>query len=137
MFQRRHISILALILFARALPSQNQPPRQPGGRTPVKIDNSGVGDTSLFAPLNLPTGNMYRSGSGMAGPKYWQNRADYDIRGTLDTAAKSLKGEETLRYTNNSPDTLRFIWIQVEQNAFKQNGVYYDDVLMAKDLRSP
>jgi len=44
-----------------------------------------------------------------------------DLRGTLDTATKSLRGEMTLRYTNNSPDTLRFVWFQVEQNAF-QNG---------------
>ena len=59
----------------------------------------------------------------MPGPKYWQQRADYDLHGTLDTAAKSLKGEMTLRYTNNSPDTLRFIWFQVEQNAFKNNSL--------------
>ena len=77
----------------------------------------------MFAPLNLPTGNMYRSGSGAPGPKYWQQRADYDLHGTLDTAAKTLHGEMTLRYTNNSPDTLRFIWFQVEQNAFKNSSL--------------
>jgi hypothetical protein len=80
---------------------------------------TGAPDTSMFAPLNLPTGNVYRSGSGMPGPRYWQQRADYDLRGTLDTAAKALRGEMTLRYTNNSPDTLRYVWFQVEQNAFK------------------
>ena len=83
----------------------------------------GSGDTSIFAPLALPPGNIYRSGSGTPGPRYWQQRADYVLRGTLDTAAKSLKGEETLRYVNNSPDTLRFIWFQVEQNAFKQGSL--------------
>jgi hypothetical protein len=77
----------------------------------------------MFAPLDLGPGNMFRSGSGMAGPKYWQQRADYDLHGTLDTTAKSLKGELTLRYTNNSPDTLRFIWFQVEQNAFKAGSL--------------
>jgi hypothetical protein len=65
----------------------------------------------MFAPLNLPTGNVYRSGSGMPGPKYWQQRADYDLRGTLDTAAKALHGEMTLKYTNNSPDTLRYVLV--------------------------
>src|SRR5690242_3836310 len=82
------------------------------GNTPPKPsgpDLTGVGDTSIFAPLKLPTGNTYRSGSGNPGPKYWQQRADYDLRATLDTAAKTLHGEMTLRYTNNSPDTLRFV----------------------------
>ena len=88
-----------------------------------RLDPTGVGDTSLFAPLVLPPGNIYRGGSGVPGPKYWQNRADYEIRGTLDTAAKVLKGEATIRYTNNSPDTLRFVWIQVEQNAFKARSL--------------
>ena len=55
----------------------------------------------------------------MPGPRYWQNRADYDIQATLDTAAKTLTGKLRLRYTNHSPDTLRFVWFQVEQNAFE------------------
>ena len=88
-----------------------------------KFDMTGAPDTSLFAPLNLPTGNLFRGGSGMPGPRYWEQRADYDLHGTLDTAAKSLQGEMTLRYTNNSPDTLRFVWFQVEQNAFKSGSL--------------
>jgi hypothetical protein len=87
------------------------------------VDVTGVGDTSMFAPLNLPPGNSYRSGSGMAGPRYFQQRADYDLHATLDTAAKALRGEMTLRYTNHSPDTLRFIWFQTEQNAFKAGSL--------------
>src|SRR3954469_6940639 len=88
-----------------------------------RFDSTGVGDTSMFAPLNLPPGNEFRSGSGAPGPRYWQQRADYDLRATLDTAAKTLHGEMTLRYTNNSPDTLRFVWFQVEQNAFKSGSL--------------
>jgi hypothetical protein len=83
----------------------------------------GAGDTSIFAPLGLQPGNQYRSGSGAPGPRYWQQRADYVLRGTLDTAAKSLKGEETIHYVNNSPDTLHFVWLQVEQNAFKEGSL--------------
>ena len=93
---------------------------RPATPNPVnRFDATGATDTSLFAPLNLPPGNIYRSGDGSPGPKYWQQRADYDLHGTLDTAAKALRGEMTLRYTNNSPDTLRFVWFQVEQNAFQ------------------
>ncbi len=71
------------------------------------FDSTGVGDTSIFAPLMLPAANSYRSGSGAPGHAYWQNRADYDLRATLDTAEHTLRGAMTLRYTNNSPDTLR------------------------------
>ncbi|HZI41212.1 MAG TPA: M1 family metallopeptidase, partial [Gemmatimonadaceae bacterium] len=88
-----------------------------------RFDSTGVADTSIFAPLNLPPGNLFRSGSGAPGPRYWQQRADYDLKATLDTAGKALRGELTLRYTNNSPDTLHFIWFQVEQNAFKSNSL--------------
>jgi hypothetical protein len=117
------IRSLCAVLFAVSLVSPlaaqtpgtvapGRPPRPP-------FDPTGVGDTSIFAPLNLPRGTIFRSGSGMPGPRYWQQRASYDLRATLDTGTKSLKGELTLRYTNNSPDTLRFVWFQVEQNAFK------------------
>ena len=83
--------------------------------------SGGVGDTSIFATLPLPTPNAFRLGSGAPGPLYWQNRADYDLHATLDTGAHVLHGTETLRYTNNSPTTLTYIWVQAEQDAF-QNG---------------
>ncbi len=104
------LSLLALPLAAQ----QNQPPLRPS--TPTS-------DTSIFAPLVLPTANEYRSGSGAPGAHYWQNRADYDIHATLDTATKTLHGQLTLRYTNNSPDTLHYVWMQTEQNAFKSNSL--------------
>ena len=87
------------------------------------FDSTGVADTSMFAPLNLPRGTEFRSGSGAPGPRYWEQRADYDLHGTLDTAAKTLRGEMTLRYTNHSPDTLRYIFFQVEQNAFQDKSL--------------
>ena len=93
----------------------------PGGRP--AFDNTGVADTSLFAPITLPAPNVYRLGSGAPGPKYWQNRADYDLQATLDTAKTTLHGTLRLRYTNNSPDTLRFIWMQMEQNAFADKSL--------------
>ncbi|HEX7018754.1 MAG TPA: M1 family metallopeptidase [Gemmatimonadaceae bacterium] len=114
-------AVFSLMVAALAAPAAAQNTQQ---RTPAeRIDTTGVGDTSIFAPLDIPPGNRYRSGTGAPGPRYWQNRADYDLHGTLDTASKSLRGEMTLRYTNNSPDTLRFIWMQVEQNAFKTGSL--------------
>jgi hypothetical protein len=85
-------------------------------------------DTSLFAPMGLwPSPSELRTGSGAPGGRYWQNRADYTIRATLDTASKTVRGEMRLRYTNHSPDTLHFIWVQTEQNAFKTGSLnsYY------------
>jgi hypothetical protein len=112
----------SLSISAAGAQGASQQPARP--MNPVRtFDATGAPDTSLFAPLNLPPGNVYRSGSGAPGPRYWQQRADYDLRGTLDTAAKTLHGEMTLRYTNNSPDTLRFVWFQVEQNAFKNGSL--------------
>ena len=90
---------------------------------PAKFDRTGVADTSIFAPLGLGTPSLTRSASGAPGPRYWQNRADYDLRATLDTTAKAVSGEMTLRYTNNSPDTLTFLWLQTEQNAFRPNSL--------------
>ncbi len=71
----------------------------------------------------LPGANEMRAGSGAPGSRYWQNRADYTLKATLDTAAKSVTGAMTLRYTNKSPDTLRFIWMQTEQNAFRDKSL--------------
>jgi hypothetical protein len=113
------VSVAAVPVFGQA---GTQPP--PTDRKPMNaFDPTGVSDTSMFAPLNLPRGTEYRSGSGAPGPRYWEQRADYDLRGTLDTAAKTLRGEMTLRYTNHSPDTLRYVFFQVEQNAFKDKSL--------------
>ena len=70
-----------------------------------------------FDPQFYPyPGNDYRSASGEPGPKYWQNQADYQISCTLDTAKHLVSGEVVLQYTNNSPDQLKFLWLQMDQN---------------------
>lgn len=63
-----------------------------------------------------------RSASGQPGPKYWQNRADYSIVATLNESTKEITGTETLTYTNNSPDKLGFVWLNVDQNLFKKDS---------------
>lgn len=72
-----------------------------------------------FNPNFYPqTGNDYRSASGEPGPKYWQNRADYKINATLDTLTHKVSGNVEITYTNNSPDALKFLWLQVDQNIY-------------------
>ena len=76
-----------------------------------------------FAPLTLPDPvNRYRSSSGAPGPDYWQNRADYEIHATLDPAAKRLSADEVITYTNNSPDALASLWIQLDQNIYRKDS---------------
>jgi hypothetical protein len=76
-----------------------------------------------FAPLTQPGPvNSYRSSNGAPGPAYWQNRADFSINAKIDTAAKVLSGEETITYTNNSPDTLDSLWLQLDQNLYKADA---------------
>jgi len=81
-----------------------------------------VPDTSPFRRLELPTPGTTRTASGQPGRGYWQQRADYVIKATLDTIAKAVSGEEQIAYTNNSPDTLRYLWLQVDQNLFTDSS---------------
>ncbi|HMV07689.1 MAG TPA: M1 family metallopeptidase [Cyclobacteriaceae bacterium] len=64
----------------------------------------------------LPTPNEIRSASGAPGPKYWQQQADYVINAELNDVNQSITGSETITYTNNSPDPLKYLWVQLDQN---------------------
>jgi hypothetical protein len=70
----------------------------------------------------LPTATTIRTASGAPGHAYWQQRADYTIRATLDEAARAIRGAETITYHNNSPDTLNYLWVQLDQNIYKPNS---------------
>ncbi len=76
-----------------------------------------------FNPQFYPyPGNDYRSASGEPGPKYWQNRADYKISAALDTGSHVVSGDVEITYTNNSPDNLKFLWLQLDQNIYKKDS---------------
>lgn len=66
----------------------------------------------------LPTPNSYRTGSGAPGASYWQQRADYVIEAEVDDKTQVLTGRETITYHNNAPESLRFLWMQLDQNIF-------------------
>jgi len=70
----------------------------------------------------LPTPTTIRTASGAPGHAYWQQRADYQIRATLDEARRSITGAETITYHNNSPDSLTYLWVQLDQNIYKPNS---------------
>jgi len=67
-------------------------------------------------------GTDTRSASGQPGPKYWQNRADYQLTATLNESLNEITGTAIITYTNNSPDNLSFLWLNVDQNLFKNNS---------------
>ena len=79
---------------------------------------------SKFAQLDieLPTPNEYRTAAGAPGHNYYQQKADYKIAITIDDATQKLTGEETITYTNNSPDQLEYLWLQLDQNLYAQNS---------------
>lgn len=92
---------------------------------PLSAQGSGasVADTSPFRPLDLPTPTQFRTGSGRPGPLYWQQRADYRIKATLDPQANELRGSETIHYLNHSPDALPYLWMFVEQNLCEPTSI--------------
>ncbi len=81
-------------------------------------NNPGSNHGNRFEQLGtiLPTPNEYRTASGAPGPKYWQQRCDYDITCELDEPNRRLIGKETLTYYNNSPDVLTYLWLQLDEN---------------------
>jgi len=72
--------------------------------------------------VDLPTPNTYRTASGAPGESYWQQQADYVINATLDEAKKRITATGTITYQNNSPHALNYIWLQLDQNIFKQES---------------
>jgi hypothetical protein len=80
-----------------------------------------LGQTGPQLPLPAPT--PYRASSGRPGHAYWQQRLDYRITATLDTATHELRGRELIRYTNNSPDALSYLWMFLEQNICSRSGI--------------
>ena len=76
-----------------------------------------------FDPQFYPyPGNAYRSASGAPGARYWQNRADYSIKCSLDTTTHKVSGQVDITYTNNSPDQMKFLWLQLDQNIYQKES---------------
>lgn len=79
-----------------------------------------------FLPIEAdlwPTPNSYRSASGAPGHAYWQQQVDYSIRARLDEPSRSITGSATIRYRNNSPDRLDYLWLLLDQNIYRADSV--------------
>jgi hypothetical protein len=109
-------SVLALVFTIPLAAQEEAPEREPGHYNNNRFKQ-------LYEEFSTP--NTYRSASGAPGPDYYQQRADYKMDITLDDENARIYGEETITYTNNSPDNLEFLWVQLDQN------------VRAKDSKSP
>ncbi|MBW4891259.1 M1 family metallopeptidase [Mucilaginibacter sp. HMF5004] len=115
------IAVVILAGTAGMFTTTNAQRRQLGASTDTVATNYNYHDA--FAPLfYTKNGSEYRSASGQPGPKYWQNRADYVLNATLNEQLNQITGSEILTYTNNSPDKLSFLWMQLDQNLFKSDS---------------
>lgn len=110
----------AVFVVALASGAVAQAPPPPSSSTPPQ---RAFDPRAAFAPLVMPDPvDRYRSASGAPGPDYWQNRADYVIAARLDPATKTLAGTVTITYTNNSPDALDALWLQLDQNTYRRDA---------------
>ena len=115
------IGVAAAAALVPGVASRAQVASGGGGKAPVYTEqrNDPFYTTDR---MDWPGPNQYRDASGAPGPAYWQQRADYAIAVTLDTATRTITGTVTVHYTNNSPDTLRWVWMQLDQNLFRQGS---------------
>ncbi|MFI5161400.1 MAG: M1 family metallopeptidase [Sphingobacteriales bacterium] len=114
----KFIPLLSLILLTIAAQAQRK-------RKPVIVDTivSNYQPADLFTPRFYPEkGDEFHSATGDPGAKYWQNRADYNLKANIDTNTKTLSAVETITYKNNSPDALQFLWLQLDQNTYKKGA---------------
>ena len=115
------IGLAGVAAVVPAVVSRAQVPSGGDGKAPVYTEqrNDPFYTTDR---MDWPGPNQYRDASGAPGPAYWQQRADYAIAATLDTATRTITGTVTVHYTNNSPDTLQWVWMQLDQNLFRQGS---------------
>lgn len=94
---------------------------------PIQLLAQNNYDKSKFHQLEdwWPTANEYRNGAGAPGHAYWQQKVDYEISVNLNDEKQELNGEESVTYTNHSPDALTYLWLQLDQNIFDPNSMTY------------
>ena len=103
--------------------TQAAPPQRPPLPPLPSAPGSKYDYHETFGPLfYTKNGTEYRAADGEPGPKYWQNRADYQLAARLNDQTNEIAGSEILTYTNNSPQTLGYLWMNLEQNIFRQDS---------------
>lgn len=115
-FQRKALYTLTVLLFV-ALAGHSQ--TNTATAAPESKYDYHEAFSSMFYTSN---GTEFRSASGMPGPGYWQNRADYQLTASLNETTNEIAGKAVITYTNNSPDPMGFVWLYLEQNIFNKDS---------------
>ena len=124
----RWLGVLFLLAFLAPTPAQAQH---------WLHDDGSKTNRSIFRLMDeWPTPNGYRTGAGSPGPDYWQQKVDYVIETSLDTATHVVTGSERITYHNNSPEELTFLWVQLDQNvrsiqhsrSYQQQGALPEEI---------
>jgi hypothetical protein len=89
---------------------------------PTPPTTTGWMEDSPFRPLDLPAANRLRTGSGTPGPDYWQQKVDYRMTASVDTAGSLLTGTSTITYHNRSPELLPYLWLKLDANLCDSEG---------------
>lgn len=106
--------LLCAVITGLALPVQ---------ASAIKQSKGDFEDKFRQLDVDLPTPNAYRNAAGEPGHQYWQQQVDYQIKASLNEDKRRLKAEQTVTYTNNSPDTLKYLWLQLDQNYYKADSI--------------
>ena len=114
---KKHIINLLLFCLITPINLLSQDEKQQGHLNTNKF-------RQLYDEFSSP--NMFRTASGAPGPSYYQQRADYKINVELDDKNKRVYGDEVITYTNNSPETLSYLWLQLDQNVRKKDSPSLD-----------
>lgn len=124
---KNNLLLLLGLLVSFSFYAQEEPEKEEGHTNQNKF-------RQLYQEFATP--NQYRTASGAPGPAYYQNTADYEMNIILNEDTKEIFGEETITYTNNSPNTLEYLWVQLDQNvraadspAKERNGSGFSPVL--------
>jgi hypothetical protein len=92
-------------------------------KSPYDTVTTNYQPSAIFSTLPYTqNGNEVHSPNGEPGPKYWQNRVDYQLDVKLDTVAKTISGSANISYTNNSPDALQYLWLHLDQNTYRKEA---------------
>jgi hypothetical protein len=110
-----HPQVMTPVRIDTAPPALN-PPLVTPSRPPLTVADDPM---RRLDRMEWPGPNAQRTAAGAPGPEYWQQHVDYTVAATLDTSSRSVRGTVSIRYVNNSPDTLRFVWIQLDQNLYR------------------
>jgi hypothetical protein len=111
--------LILLLVLAVSVQAQRRH-RAPNTNDTIK---SNYQPSEAFSPVYYnEKGNEFHSANGAPGPKYWQSRVDYWLNAAIDTTSKTLTSTEKITYTNNSPDALQFLWLQLDQNTYKTDA---------------